>query len=454
MPAAPDLAALFALPPEEAIAFFRSKGYAISWNWWDTWREAHDRAFTVAKATRLDILQDIRAAVDEALAAGQTERWFKQTLGPVLQRKGWWGRKLVVDPDGAVQVIQEGSPRRLETIFRTNLQTSYAAGRWKAFEANAAARPYVEYVAVMDGRTRPAHAALNGRVFRIDDPALEVIAPPNGWNCRCRLRALSGADLRARGLKAETDARIVSVPVPGRTLVDARTGEVDPQKLVRRGVSVPGPLGERVTLLTDLGWDYNPGGTWQKPFAPPPLDTLPRSFPAGMALPDLPAPQVVPASRLLAPGLPPEDYARAFLREFGADVGKPVVFRDVAQGALVIDEALFQDAAGNWKSRKDGRGPFMALLADAVRAPDEIWLHWEASRDRPGTWLLKRRYLKTFELVAAAGADVQYGLTVFEFGADGWTGSTAMMAKPDRTPQARRDYIARQRGGFLLYRRK
>lgn len=454
MPAAPDLAALFALPPEEAIAFFRSKGYTISWNWWDTWKEAHAKAFTVAKVARLDILQDIRGAVDQALAEGKTERWFRQTLGPVLQRKGWWGRKVVVGADGGAQVVQEGSPRRLETIFRTNLQTAYAAGRWKAFQDNAGDRPYVQYVAVMDSRTRPAHAALNERVFKLTDPVLEVIAPPNGWGCRCRLRALSAADLRARGLQVETAAEIVTQPILGRQLADRQSGEVDPVKLVRRGVSVPGAGGQRVTLWTDPGWDYNPGAAWQRPFTPPPLDSLPRTFPVGMALPELPVPTVVPASRLLAPDLPPEQYARAFLQAFGADLGKPVVFRDVAQGALVIDEALFRSAAGEWKSRKDGRGPFMALLADAVRYPDEIWLLWEASHDRPGTWLLKRRYLKTFELVSADGSDVQYGLSVFEFGKDGWTGATAMMAKPDRTPQARLGYIARQRGGFLLYRQK
>jgi SPP1 gp7 family putative phage head morphogenesis protein len=384
----------------------------------------------------------------------QGYRLWGEALGPVLQGKGWWGRKVVVGADGVAQVVQEGSPRRLETIFRTNLQTAYAAGRWKAFQDNAADRPYVQYVAVMDSRTRPAHAALNERVFKLTDPVLEVIAPPNGWGCRCRLRALSAADLRTRGLKVETDATIVTQPILGRQLADRQSGEVDPAKLLRRGVSVPGAGGQRLTLWTDPGWDYNPGIAWQKPFTPPPLDSLPRTFPVGLALPELPVPTVVPAARLLAPQLPPEDYARAFLREFGADIGKPVVFRDVAQGALVIDEALFQDRSGAWKAAKNMRGPFMPLLADAVRAPDEIWLHWEQSFDRPGTWLLKRRYLKTFELVSDDGAEVQYGLTVFEFGKDGWTGSTAMMAKPDRTLQARRDYIARQRGGFLLYRQK
>lgn len=448
-----DISAAFGLPPEDAIAFFESKGYRITWNWHESWKEVNDIAFTVAKVARLDILQDIRAGVQKALAEGQTERSFVDRLTPVLQRKGWWGTKIVVGSDGQAEVVQEGSPRRLRTILRTNVQTAYAAGRWKRFVENAGDRPYLQYVAVMDGRTRPTHAQMNGRVFPIDSPAWSVVAPPNGINCRCAARALSHTDLTADGLKVEEDARIVRRQAPVGPFVNKRTGEVDLSRLSQRGVSIPDPAypGKRLTLWADSGWDYNPGARWQKPFTPPPLDDLPRTFPVGMPLPHLPAPTRVDASRLLPVGLPQEDYAAAFLAEFGAEVGKPVVFRDVAQGALVIDEALFRDGAGNWKAAKNMRGPFMRLLADAVKAPDEIWLRWEEARDEQGKWLLKRRYIKSIEINAESGT--QYGLSVFECGKDGWTGSTSMMAKPNRTEDARQRYIEQQRDGFLLYRK-
>jgi len=47
----------------------------------------------------------------------------------------------------------------------------------------------------------------------------------------------------------------------------------------------------------------------------------------------------------------------------------------------------------------------------------------------------------------------QYWLSVFEYGKDGWSGSTAMMSQADRGPAARLRYIERQRDGFLLYRK-
>lgn len=49
------------------------------------WQEAHARAFTVAKVTRLDILEDIRGALQQAVDEGKTDRWFRQELEPALK---------------------------------------------------------------------------------------------------------------------------------------------------------------------------------------------------------------------------------------------------------------------------------------------------------------------------------------------------------------------------------
>ncbi|HOE18396.1 MAG TPA: phage minor head protein [Syntrophorhabdaceae bacterium] len=178
----PDLLHAFGLKPEKAIEYFKSKGYTFSWNWQDTWQEAHAKAFTVAKAMRMDILQDIRESVQKALDDGITFRQFRKDLTPKLQAKGWWGKKLIGDAEGG-QTVQLGSPRRLATIYQTNLQTAYMAGRYKEMMDNVEDRPYWQYVAVLDAKTRPAHRALHGKVFRYDDPFWKALYPPNGWNC-------------------------------------------------------------------------------------------------------------------------------------------------------------------------------------------------------------------------------------------------------------------------------
>lgn len=202
MPDPVDLRFAFGLEPRRAVDYFRAKGYEITFSWEAMAADAHARAFTVAKAMNMDVLQTIHAEVDRAIAEGTTLRDFQEALQPKLETLGWWGKQVAERPDGTAQLIQAGSPRRLETIYRTNLQSAYMAGRYRDLFDNRQGRPYWQYVAVMDNRTRPAHAALNGRIFRFDDPIWESCWPPNGYNCRCRVRPLSERDMRARGLAA------------------------------------------------------------------------------------------------------------------------------------------------------------------------------------------------------------------------------------------------------------
>ena len=47
------------------------------------------------------------------------------------------------------------------------------------------------YDARNDDRVRPSHAAMDGIIFRHDDPIWATHYSPNGWNCRCRVRVLT-----------------------------------------------------------------------------------------------------------------------------------------------------------------------------------------------------------------------------------------------------------------------
>lgn len=249
-----DLKYIFGLPPEKAVKYFESKGYTFTWDWHDIWQEAHSKAFTVAKAVRMDILQDIRDSVQTALKEGTTLQQFKKDLTPKLIEKGWWGKKLIGDGAGGAKEVQLGSPYRLKTIYQANLQTAYSADRWKAFGENSANRPYLMYVAVMDDRTRPAHAALNGKVFRIDDPFWNSFGPPNGFRCRCRVRALDESDIKSRGLGIESSKGKLS---SNEVLVSKETGEM-------KEVAVYHDPLTGMKISPDVGWSYNPGQTaWQ-----------------------------------------------------------------------------------------------------------------------------------------------------------------------------------------------
>lgn len=90
---------------------------------------------------------------------------------------------------GEIEDDELVTPHRLETIVRTNFSEALNAGR-----LNLARDPdlegfvqYYKYSAIMDDRVRPSHAEMNNKIFRADDPVIDRINPPNGYQCRCLL---------------------------------------------------------------------------------------------------------------------------------------------------------------------------------------------------------------------------------------------------------------------------
>lgn len=235
---------LVPLPPRAAIRAFQARGHRLepSFAWQDVYAADHAAMFTVAKSAGHDILSDIWAALLAALETGETLQDFSRRLKPLLVRKGWWGEAVDVDPlTGEEVLVRLGSLRRLRTIFDVNMRVSYAAGHWARFERQKGGRPYLRYVAVQDGRTRPQHQGLHNLVLPVGHPFWDVFAPPNGWNCRCSLQNLAERDL-TRLQAAGEDLRFEPPAVTLQAWTNRRTGEI---RQVPDGV--------------DPGWDYNPG---------------------------------------------------------------------------------------------------------------------------------------------------------------------------------------------------
>ncbi len=191
---------LTTLPTEEDLAFLRRKGYHVGFDWRDVWQEEHAHAFTVATAMQVDLLAEIRTALDTALAEGQSLAQFQDGLEPLLRRWGWWGHRVVTNPQtGEARVALLGLSSRLRLIFNANVRTAYTAWQWARIERVQAAWPYLRYITAGDARVRPDHAAWHGLILPVDDPWWTTHYPPNGWRCRCRVVPLSAADLAQRG---------------------------------------------------------------------------------------------------------------------------------------------------------------------------------------------------------------------------------------------------------------
>lgn len=388
------------LPPEEAIAYFRDRGLAEGFAWEDVWEEEHARAFTVAKAMNREILEDIRAALDKALAEGTTLDQFRRELTPLLQARGWWGRQEMTDPlTGETREVQLGSPRRLRTIFDVNMRSAYQAGRWQRIERVKAAMPFLRYVATLDSRTRPQHRAWHGVVLPADHPWWNTHYPPCGWRCRCTVTQMSGRTLARRGFTV-TD----SPPAfPPRPYVNPRTGEVT---VVETGI--------------DPGFNFNVGKAYLDGVTPRPLPDAPDR--GGPDRPEVNAAQSDGRARpaaLLPADVTFDEAAAAFLGVLDAGVGR--VMTDAAGERLVVGPALLKRVDGADPRWPQARLRSLALIAMTIAEPDQIRVAWREAEN--GRRQLVRRYIAEW---ATPDGLVE---TVAEFGTDGWRARSS--AEPD-----------------------
>ena len=211
--------------PREALDYFRGRALWPGFSFRDVWHYEHAYVFTVAKAMEMDLLADIRAEIDKALAEGRTLRQFRKDLTPILRRRGWWGKKEMKDPlTGKVVSAQLGSPRRLRTIYRSNLRAAGAAGQWDRAQRTKKTHPYFLYELGPGKKHRDRHAVWAGTLLPVDDPWWDDHFPPNGWDCRCRVRPVSRAEAERRGGPTPRPPR------NARTMTNRRTGmrfEVD-----------------------------------------------------------------------------------------------------------------------------------------------------------------------------------------------------------------------------------
>ncbi len=167
---------------------------------------AHNRAFTVAKITKLDLLKDIQESLANAELEGIGFDEWKKNIKPTLAKKGWLGDVEVTNPKtGEIKNIYVGN-RRLKTIYSTNMQVANAKARYETQISSDG--EYFVYIAVMDSLTRPAHAKHHMVILPKNHPFWQTHYPPNAWNCRCKVRVYSLKELQKRGWIAQDIAPV------------------------------------------------------------------------------------------------------------------------------------------------------------------------------------------------------------------------------------------------------
>ncbi|MBP6897396.1 MAG: minor capsid protein [Pseudacidovorax sp.] len=214
---------------QEAIDNLRGKLPEATLAWDDLAGVVHGKVFAVAGATKADLLRDLQAAVVKAKESGGTITSFRKDFDAAVAEHGWTYR-------GA-------RGWRTSVIFNANMRSAAMAGRWAQIQAGKDRRPFLQYRTAGDARVRPQHRAWNGLVYPVDDAFWQTHYPPNGWGCRCTVRAYSQGDLDSKGLQ-------VSEPIPAET---------------REVITRDGEIKDRVPVGIDPGWDHNVGTSWIAP---------------------------------------------------------------------------------------------------------------------------------------------------------------------------------------------
>lgn len=187
-------------PPLDNIAFLMSKKGELHFDYDEIKFEAHQRAFTIAKITQIDLLSDIQTSLENAFVEGQSYQSWVKELKPTLQKHGWLGKVVVQKPNTKEQKEIFVGASRLKKIFYTNARTAYAQSEARA-GYKLPLSEYIRYVAILDNRTRHTHAQMHGKIAHRKDKFWEKNYPPNGYNCRCAVEFISKDEMDEQGFK-------------------------------------------------------------------------------------------------------------------------------------------------------------------------------------------------------------------------------------------------------------
>ncbi|WP_084437998.1 DUF935 family protein [Shinella sp. HZN7] len=415
-------AEVFNQPFKEQIEFFRQKRGKPTKVWTDALRGTHDRAFVIAGATDLAMLSEFQTAIADAMEKGTTLEAFRGDFDRIVAKHGW--------------AYKGERGWRTRVIFETNMRTSHMAGRLKQMRDPDVLklRPIWEY---RHGETRRPkfprrqHEAWHRMCLAHDDPFWLTHFPPNDWLCSCGVRSRSWRDLKRMGKELDESPAALMEPV-----IDPVSGKLIEQP---QGVGI--------------GWDYMPGDLWERGLVPSSLMDEGRELldnPRMVVAIDEPEPvadllkSAKPfKAQLLEDGLQPEDYVRTFLKPFGADIDQGVLFEDKAGAHIPVSDQLFRNREGQFKALKRNRHRVLAMMAEALLDPDEIWMG-VARKVESGDLVVDRRYIRVDPKTAIQ--------IVFEIGEKTWEAITSFDFT-DKKGAADFAALEKRRVGKLVYKR-
>lgn len=216
------------LPHTEAAARISSLPALVRGEFDQLLPELKAYAFTVSGLTQLGAITEARDAIAKVPLGERTWAEVKKELTGKLS-----------------PFLEEGpAKRRAELLLRTHTFRGYAATRYRSLMAQKDVFPYWQYKTFGDGKVRPAHRELQGRIFPAGHPIWQRIFPPWGWGCRCLVVPMMKGEVN-RLKDAEQDKAPENKRVWDGELADA----------IHAGERLP----SGISLAQDKNWNWEPG---------------------------------------------------------------------------------------------------------------------------------------------------------------------------------------------------
>lgn len=173
--------ASFGVPSKDALDYLKSQIPVSKDEYADLERKVQFRAFTVSKLAEADFVNKAKESLIDGIEHSKS---FSEI----------WDEFKKIGSDAGVDI----SAGYFETVYRTNIQSAYNAGRLIRYKNNQP--PAWELLFMEDGNMSEICTALmnevGGKAIKSDDPFWSTVGfPPYHYNCRATFRAVYDYEL-------------------------------------------------------------------------------------------------------------------------------------------------------------------------------------------------------------------------------------------------------------------
>jgi len=169
---------------DEALQFLNSKKIISPQAFKEASAQIKAIAFSVQHIETQNALLATKIHLKDTIDQGLSLSDFKKTMGGVYTKYG----------------ITPLSDRHIETVFRTNIQSTYNQAHWDTAQGSK----YVvmlEFLGIEDDRQSDICAPFNGFIALKTDPIWNTIRPVNHYQCRTGIGSITKARADREGLK-------------------------------------------------------------------------------------------------------------------------------------------------------------------------------------------------------------------------------------------------------------